>query len=221
MLISLFFSTLAMAGDCSIPIPQSMFDTKLNDVEDALRNRDSTLMTQKMDQLTDSIPCLAQPVTQIQASRYHTLQGISQFLNKDIDKAQLYFSSARAANSQAHLSTDIYPEKPKVVEIQEVSKKVITKPKVEKPKVDVKKTSNIIEKVISNLDSMKGKTQVKEQVDQITLLRNEFNQFRTVIQNQIANQKVSYAGGGSGEVRLEFLDDVDRDSVKYNNKYLK
>ena len=67
-------------------------------------------------------------------------------------------------------------------------KKVITKPKVEKPKVDVKKTSNIIEKVISNLDSMKGKTQVKEQVDQITLLRNEFNQFRTVIQNQIANQ---------------------------------
>ena len=89
--------------------------------------------------------------------------------------------------------TDIYPEKPKVVEIQEVSKKVITKPKVEKPKVDVKKTSNIIEKVISNLDSMKGKTQVKEQVDQITLLRNEFNQFRTVIQNQIANQKVSFA----------------------------
>ena len=119
--------------------------------------------------------------------------------------------------------TDIYPEKPKVVEIQEVSKKVITKPKVEKPKVDVKKTSNIIEKVISNLDSMKGKTQVKEQVDQITLLRNEFNQFRTVIQNQIANQKVSFAGGGSGsgEVRFEFLDDVDRDSVKVNNKYLK
>ena len=110
--------------------------------------------------------------------------------------------------------TDIYPEKSKVIKTQE---------KVEKPKVDVKKTSNIIEKVISNLDSMKGKTQVKEQVDQITLLRNEFNQFRTVIQNQIANQKVSFAGGGSGsgEVRFEFLDDVDRDSVKVNNKYLK
>ena len=122
--------------------------------------------------------------------------------------------------------TDIYPEKPKVktpkvAEIQEVAKKVITKPEVKKSKVDVKKTSNIIEKVISNLDTMKGKTQVKEQVDQITLLRNEFNQFRTIIQNQITNQKVSYAGGGSGEVRLEFLDDVDRDSVKVNNKYLK
>ena len=108
--------------------------------------------------------------------------------------------------------TDIYPEKPKVVKTQE---------KVEKPKVDVKKTSNIIEKVISNLDSMKDKTQVKEQVDQITQLRNEFNQFRTVIQNQFATQKVQYAGGGSGEVRFEFLDDVDRDSVKVNNKYLK
>ena len=110
MFISLFFSSLAMAGDCSIPIPQSMFDTKLNDVEEALRNRDSTLMTQKMEQLTESIPCLAQPVTQIQASRYHTLQGISQFLNKDINRAQLYFSSAQAANSQAIISTDFYPE---------------------------------------------------------------------------------------------------------------
>ena len=99
MFLPLLFSQLALAGDCSIPIPQSMFDTKLNDVEEALRNRDSDLMTQKMEQLTDSIPCLAQPVTQVQASRYHTLQGISQFLKKDIDKAQLYFSSARAANS--------------------------------------------------------------------------------------------------------------------------
>ena len=35
-----------------------------------------------MEQLTDSIPCLAQPVTQVQASRYHTLQGISQFLKE-------------------------------------------------------------------------------------------------------------------------------------------
>ena len=93
MFLPLLFSQLALAGDCSIPIPQSMFDTKLNDVEEALRNRDSDLMTQKMEQLTDSIPCLAQPVTQVQASRYHTLQGISQFLKKDIDKAQLYFSS--------------------------------------------------------------------------------------------------------------------------------
>ena len=29
------------------------------------------------------------------------------------------------------------------------------------------------------------------------------------------------SGAGSGEVRLEFLDDVDRDTAKVNNKYLK
>ena len=56
MFLPLLFSQLALAGDCSIPIPQSMFDTKLNDVEEALRNRDSDLMTQKMEQLTDTIP---------------------------------------------------------------------------------------------------------------------------------------------------------------------
>ena len=117
--------------------------------------------------------------------------------------------------------TDIYPEKPKVVKTKKVVKEVKEQPYFKNPKDKVKETSNIIEKVISNLDTMKGKTQVKEQVDQITSLRNEFNQFRTVIQNQIANQKISYAGGGSGEVRLEFLDDVDRDTAKVNGKYLK
>ena len=49
-------------------------------------------------------------MTQVQASRYHTLLVISQFFMKDIDKAQLYFSSARAANSQAEIKTDFYPE---------------------------------------------------------------------------------------------------------------
>ena len=117
--------------------------------------------------------------------------------------------------------TDIYPEKPKVVKTKKVVKEVKEQPYFKNPKDKVKETSNIIEKVISNLDTMKGKTQVKEQVDQITSLRNEFNQFRTVIQNQIANQKISYAGGGSGEVRLEFLDDVDRDTAKVDGKYLK
>ena len=117
--------------------------------------------------------------------------------------------------------TDIYPEKPKVVKTKKVVKEVKEQPYFKNPKDKVEETSNLIEKVISNLDTMKGKTQVKEQVDQITSLRNEFNQFRTVIQNQIANQKISYAGGGSGEVRLEFLDDVDRDTAKVNGKYLK
>ena len=120
--------------------------------------------------------------------------------------------------SDGKTTKDIIKKANKEVERE---RKVKREPYFKNPKDKVEETSNIIEKVISNLDTMKGKTQVKEQVDQITSLRNEFNQFRTVIQNQIANQKISYAGGGSGEVRLEFLDDVDRDTAKVDGKYLK
>ncbi len=96
--------------NCSIPIPQSMFDSKLNDIESALKARDLPQMTQKIEQTTLSISCLAQPLTQIQASRYHMLGGIYHFVQKDQDKAQIYFSSARAANPTASISTEFFPE---------------------------------------------------------------------------------------------------------------
>ncbi len=61
---------------------------------------------------------------------------------------------------------------------------------------------------------MGGKTEVKEQVDQISKLRDEFNSFRTLVQQQIVSP-------GSGEVRLEFLDDVQRSTAKVDGKFLK
>jgi len=76
----------------------------------------------------------------------------------------------------------------------------------------------IIASVIRNLDDMKGKTQVKEEVDQISSIRKEFDNFRSLIAQQIASSQMS--GAGSGEVRLEFLDDVDRDTAKVNDKAL-
>ncbi len=120
--------------------------------------------------------------------------------------------------SDGKTTKDIIKKANKEVERE---RKVKQEPYYKNPKDKVEETSDIIGKVIANLDSMKEKTDVKEQVDQISLLRNEFNQFRTVIQNQIANQKISYAGGGSGEVRLEFLDDVQRSTAKVDGKFLK
>ena len=78
---------------------------------------------------------------------------------------------------------------------------------------------DIVSNVIRNLDDMKEKTQVKEEVEKISSIRKEFDSFRSFISQQIASLQMS--GAGSGEVRLEFLDDVDRDTAKVNNKYLK
>ena len=66
---------------------------------------------------------------------------------------------------------------------------------------------------------MQEKTTVKEEVAQITTLRKEFDNFRSLIGQQIASSQMSGAGGG--EVRLEFMDDVDRNTAKVNGKFLK
>ena len=83
----------------------------------------------------------------------------------------------------------------------------------------VEATQELITNVIDNLDDMKSKTEVKEQLSEIDTIRKEFDNFRSLVAQQIASNKMS--GAGSGETRLEFLDDVNRDSVKVNNKYLK
>jgi len=87
-----------------------------------------------------------------------------------------------------------------------------------KPQIVAQETNNIIADVISNLDDMETKTEVKEEVDQITSIRTEFEKFKTHIQQHISNQ--GFSGGGSGETRVEFLDDVDRDTAKVNGKAL-
>ena len=89
----------------------------------------------------------------------------------------------------------------------------------EGPPKEIVKTDSIIGEIVNTLDEMGGRTEVKEEIDQITALRRDFDKFRTLIQRDISKREMS--GAGSGEVRLEFLDDVDRDTAKVNNKYLK
>ena len=110
------------------------------------------------------------------------------------------------------------PEEIEVV--QEVEPKEIKEPEEVISEVfeDAVKADNIIDEIVSTLDEMGEKTEVKEEIDQISALRRDFDNFKNFIQRDIANQKMS--GAGSGEVRLEFLDDVDRDTAKVNDKAL-
>ena len=128
--------------------------------------------------------------------------------------------SAKLEALEELFSTLIEPE-PEVLE--KVSDDIV----VDEIKVDtiseeptsVEKTATLIDKVIDNLDSLEGKTEITEEVNQITTLRKEFDNFRALISQQVASTQMSGAGGG--EVRLEFMDDVDRDSVKVDGKFLK
>ena len=83
----------------------------------------------------------------------------------------------------------------------------------------VEATQELITNVIANLDDMESKTEVKEQLSEIGTIRQEFDNFRSLVSQQIAASKMS--GAGSGEVRLEFLDDVQRTTAKVDGKFLK
>ena len=103
-----FIGLISMASaetDCSTRIPNAMFSKKLDAIESSLKNRDLPQMTQKMEQTTKSIPCLAQPLTPTLASKYHRLAGIYYFINKDQDLAGVYFISARTAMDESKIPT--------------------------------------------------------------------------------------------------------------------
>ena len=108
--------------------------------------------------------------------------------------------------------SDIGPEEqsPTLEEIESVEEET------EEP---VQEVNDIIKNVVTSIGDMSDKLEVKEQVDEVTALRREFNNFKKLIQKDIANQKMS--GAGSGEVRHEFLDDDQRSTAKVDGKFLK
>ena len=110
-------------------------------------------------------------------------------------------------------------EEENVSQITEVVTEFVEPEIVEEEVVEEKKPTTIIDEIVSNLDDMGQKTEVKEQLDEIQSLRKEFEQYKKTLQNQVT--KGLATSSGSGEVRLEFLDDVQRSTAKVNNKFLK
>jgi hypothetical protein len=102
------------------------------------------------------------------------------------------------------------PEEVKVV--RDVELKVIEEPEEVIPE-DIVKTDNIIGDIVNALDEMGAKTDIKEEINQISALRRDFDNFRNLIQRDMS-------GAGSGEVRLEFLDDVQSSTSKVDGKVL-
>ena len=85
--------------------------------------------------------------------------------------------------------------------------------------IEVKEEVNFVNDAITHLDDKKKKVDIKEEITDITTLRKEFDNFRSFVGQQLASSQMS--GAGSGEVRLEFLDDVQRTTAKVDGKFLK
>ena len=131
------------------------------------------------------------------------MQSVTELTNKPDSNKSIEDLFATIAPPQPQ--TEIIPDDPIVEEtIEEI---------VEEP-TEIEQADTIIEQIVSSLDDMNDKTDVQEQVEQISKLRDEFNNFRSLVQQQMSST-------GSGEVRLEFLDDVQRSTAKVDGKFLK
>ena len=125
-----------------------------------------------------------------------------------VNEASLEKSPSEVKDDFIEVVQDVLPVDEEIEDVKEVD---------EIPE-EIIKTDNVIDKIVNALDEMGAKTEVKEEIDQISALRRDFNNFKNLIQRDISNQKMS--GAGSGEVRLEFLDDVQKSTAKVDGKVL-
>ena len=95
-------------------------------------------------------------------------------------------------------------------EVEEVSVEI--EEKTSKESEEIREEDNYIDDALRVLETIKTKEEVQEQTSdpEIIKIRRELEYLKNLVSMQ----------GGGGEVRLEFLDDVDRDSAKVDGKVL-
>ena len=95
-------------------------------------------------------------------------------------------------------------------------------PPEEKP-VDISEQSfpNSIKDSLLTPDQTSLQRKVAQPEDSLTRLRKEFEQFRTVIQRNLESRQNAFSSGGSGEVKIQNMDDIDVDTVLVDKNVLR
>jgi hypothetical protein len=187
----------------------------------SLMNSVDVSLQETQEKILDVIPEIIEPPI--------TVEVFNNNSEKEGDKleafSQLFGELAKVDSTLLKVEEKQEPQKELVIEgeisdaVSALSGKLNLIPEDNnKPQIVAQETNDIITSVINNLSDMETKTQVKEEVDQIAAIKTEFKKFKTHIQQHISNQ--GFSGGGSGETRVEFLDDVDRDTAKVDGKAL-
>ena len=159
------------------------------------------------------------------SSLFSELEKVSQETKKldeeDKDKLNEFANIFSKLNEEypEDLPSDVEPEKEKEYEeppeddpTDDVSDKESLDGWIEK-KVDTK-PKDIVEKIVDKLDDMRYQTEIKEELDEIEKLKNEFASFK----RKIAKDLSSSSGGGAGSFAQ--LDDVNATSAKVDGKII-
>jgi len=113
-------------------------------------------------------------------------------------------------------------EEPVIEEVEEEDPEIeepIDDPIEEEVVEETPEENPTVSQVLDTLKSLiKDENIVEEKNSEIESLKKEVRDLRNLLYQGLRD--VATQGGG-GEVRLEFLDDIDRDTAKVNNKFLK
>ena len=95
-------------------------------------------------------------------------------------------------------------------------------PPEEKP-VDISEQSfpNSIKDSLLTPDQTSLQRKVAQPEDSLTRLRKEFAQFRTLMQRNLESRQNAFSSSGSGEVKIQNMDDIDIDTVLVDKNVLR
>ena len=135
------------------------------------------------------------------------IEQLEKFLFEDVDKKE------EPKKEEIPEDQEIPDENTKVgltEKVEEVKEEIVAEVESEEIQENdhVDEAIKVLDKIVSN------KEEISEETD-YELIKKEIKELRTLI-----HRNVNGTSGG-GEVRLEFLDDVDRDTAKVDGKFLK
>ena len=181
----------SLVGDIDLDIDSLFSEVKKSVKEDAIKNK------------------------KIKETEERQIKALESWLYSDSNDKKDEVSSEEVANDileEELINSDVSPENDtsEVEEVEEVSVEI--EEKASKDSEEVREEDNYIDDALRVLETIKTKEEVQEQTSdpEIIKIRRELEYLKNLVSMQ----------GGGGEVRLEFLDDVDRDSAKVDGKVL-
>ena len=165
--------------------------------------------------LDDLFSSLSEEKKKLKGTEIEKKQEIEQ-LEKE---AKAFESFLYSESTKKEEKLEEKPPKPKKSK-KKTSKKDVIVNKIEEKEEIKEKVDQNLQKSLDILDKLKrNDIDIENEEDPaLRKLKLEVEQLRKLVESSI---RTATAQGGGGEVRLEFLDDVDRDSAKVDGKFLK
>lgn len=110
MLYLLLLAVATARAACDAPADIGTLSAAAPTAQLAMASLDSDGFAKAVADARDSLPCLAQPLTPLDAASYHGLMALAAFADGDEDAAQLSFAAAIVATPDFRLPAMIAPE---------------------------------------------------------------------------------------------------------------